>query len=65
VHASINGIPVSNGQIVQLEVEKKTKSHLEHGTLSIEAPSFTLNVSCADAAGNTSAAKASPAFAKK
>ncbi len=63
--ASLNGITVTNGQIVQLKIKtgvQKTKR--DDGRLQIQAPSFTLTVTASDAAGNTSSTTAVPVFVK-
>ena len=60
--ATLNGVTVTNGQIVELEAGKKVKIETEHGTVEIKAPSFTLDVSATDFSGNTGTASASYAF---
>jgi len=60
--ATLNGVTVTNGQIVELEAGKKVKIKTEHGTVEIKAPSFTLNVSAVDFSGNTGTASAAYAF---
>ncbi len=64
--ASLNGITVTNGQIVQLKIIKSgaQKTKRDDGRLQIQATSFTLTVTAADAAGNTGSATAVPAFVK-
>lgn len=64
--ANLNGITVTNGQIVQLKVIKAgaQKAKREDGRLQIRATSFTLTVTAADAAGNTRSATAVPVFVK-
>ena len=44
--ADINGIPVQNGQLVQLELDDDDEMEVEFddGILNIEAASFTLNL---------------------
>ncbi len=61
--AKLNGIPVENGQVAELEVDNDSEIEWDHGTLEIEAPSFELVVTCEDAAGNKGMATAMPAFA--
>lgn len=63
--ASLNGISVTNGQIVQLKIKtgiQKTKR--DDGRLQMQAPSFRLTVTASDAAGNTSSTTAVPVFVK-
>ena len=55
-------IPVSNGQVVELELDEDLEVEMDDGVLEIEAPSFTLVVECADGAGNVSVATATPEF---
>jgi len=62
VTAKLNGISVTNGQIVKLERDKHSEVEMEHGVLEIEAPSFELAVTCTDASGNVGTAKAAPTF---
>ena len=64
--ATLNGIPVQNGQVVELEVEDDEEQQVEEddGVLEIEAPSFELVVTCEDASGNVGAANATPPFAQ-
>lgn len=65
--ATLNGIPVSNGQIVKLELEDDDEGQeveIVDGILEIEAPSFTLTVTCTDASGNVGMATATPVFAE-
>ncbi len=62
--ANINGVVVSNGQIVKLELEdEKQELEVDDGRLEIQAPSFLLTVSCTDASGNSSTATVTPPFA--
>jgi len=60
--ATLNGVTVSNGQIVTLKNGKKAKSEIEHGRLEIQGLSFTLDVSATDASGNTGTASDAYAF---
>lgn len=61
--ASLNGIAVSDGQRVKLELSDDSSTRFHKGLLKIEAPSFLLKGTCADAAGNVGTATASPTFA--
>jgi hypothetical protein len=54
--AELNGIPVANGQVVELRFRRKFAFEQDDGVLVIEAESFTLTASCADASGNQAAA---------
>jgi len=63
VAADINGIPVENGQLVQLAIDDDTEVEEEDGVLQIEAPSITLTVEATDISGNTGTATAEPEFA--
>jgi hypothetical protein len=64
--AQINGIAVTNGQIVELEVErKKQEVEFKNGLLKIEAPSFVLTVTCTDRSGNVGVGKVGPVFARE
>jgi len=61
--ATLNGIAVSNGQVVELELEDDGQEvEFEDGVLEIEAPSFLLTVQCTDGAGNVGMATATPTF---
>ena len=60
VSAKLNGISVTNGQIVELEIDDETEVEFEYGILEIEAPSFSLVVTCTDASGNEGMATAAP-----
>ncbi|MHB8651344.1 MAG: HYR domain-containing protein, partial [Gaiellaceae bacterium] len=63
--ATLNGVTVTNGQIVVLRVSKKPqKVTTEDGIVRISAGSFTLTVTAADAAGNSATATATPVFNK-
>ncbi|MCI0401743.1 MAG: hypothetical protein L0Y67_01345 [Gammaproteobacteria bacterium] len=60
--AALNGIPVVNGQLVELEVHDETQVEEDDDILEIEAPSFELVVTCTDASGNVGIATATPPF---
>ena len=68
---AINGIVVTDGQIVKLQTKKKAKRGSDDDgssddgdrILKIKAPSFELKVTCEDAAGNQGMATAAPTFA--
>lgn len=63
--ADLNGIRVTNGQIVQLQVKSGAqRAKRDDGRLQIQAPSFLLTVTATDAAGNTSSTTAVPVFVK-
>lgn len=65
--AMLNGIAVTNGQIVKLELEDdddEQEVEFHHGILEIEASSFALTVTCVDASGNEATATAVPQFAE-
>jgi hypothetical protein len=64
ITADINGIPVTNGQIVELEIEEFMESEVEDdgGILEIEAPSFLLTVTATDNAGNFAIVTVIPSF---
>jgi hypothetical protein len=57
--ATLNGVPVTNGQVVILKLKKKIKVGIEyedHHTSPIfvfEGPSFVLEVRCTDCNGNS------------
>ena len=60
---TLNGISVSNGQIVKLELDDDDQEvEVDDGTLEIEAPSFLLTVTCTDASGNVGTGTATPVF---
>ena len=61
--ATLNGIPVDNGQLVELEIDDDNESEFDEGILELEAPSFELVVTCVDESGNIGEASASPMFA--
>ena len=67
VTATLNGVAVTNGQIVKLKTVKKgaQKVTREDGKLMIQATSFLLTVVARDAAGNATTATAVPVFVKK
>lgn len=62
--ATLNGMAVANGQVVELELEDDDGQEVEYddGILQIEAPSFELVVTCVDASGNEGTATAVPEF---
>ena len=60
--ADINGIPVANGQLVELEIDDETESELDDGILEMEAPSFELTVEATDSSGNESSVTVTPTF---
>lgn len=62
--STLNGVPVTNGQIVELELDDDDGQEVEFddGILSIEAASFELVVVCEDASGNVGEATAMPMF---
>ncbi|MEE8537683.1 MAG: hypothetical protein V3S71_06705 [Acidobacteriota bacterium] len=61
--AKLNRIPVKNGQAVELKVDDDREVEFDDGILELEAPSFSLDVFCTDASGNTGTATAMPVFA--
>ena len=63
--ATLNGIAVYNGQVVELELDDDEGQEVEwdDGILEIEASSFLLTVTCEDASGNEGTATAIPQFA--
>ena len=60
--ATLNGIEVTNGQVVELELDDEEDADFDDGVLEIEAPSFELVVVCEDAPGNVGSATATPRF---
>ena len=60
--ATLNGLAVTNGQIVKLEVDDEMEWEWNDGILEIKAPFFQLVVTCVDASGNAGTATASPVF---
>jgi hypothetical protein len=62
--ARLNAFTVANGQVVALEVDDETDAEFDRqGRLTeLEAPSFSLVVTCTDAAGNQGTARATPRF---
>ena len=63
--ADLNGIRVTNGQIVQLQTTNHApRAKRDDGRLQIRAASFLLTVTATDAAGNTGSATAVPVFVK-
>ena len=67
--ATLNGVDVTNGQIVRLRVKKAKSSKSAKGEgdaiLTIEGPAFELTINCVAGAGNVASATATPAFAQK
>jgi hypothetical protein len=62
--ATLNGVPVANGQIVKLDLDDdEFEWEWDDGILEFEAPSFELVVTCQDASGNSATATATPTFA--
>ena len=62
--ATINGIPVTNGRIVQL-VQSRGPQKVQtvgQNVLKIKAPAFDLVVTCVDASGNQGRATVRPVF---
>jgi hypothetical protein len=65
VEADINGVPVEDGDIVQLVVNpgrQKVETVPGTGLLKIKAPEFTLTVTCTDEAGNVASEEVTPVF---
>lgn len=64
--AVLNGIPVRDGQIVQLQTTTKgnLSSPRDSAHMQLRAASFSLVVTAADEAGNTSSFTATPVFNK-
>ena len=60
--ATLNGISVSQGQIVELELDDEMEWEWEDGILEIEGTSFVLDVTCTDDSGNDTSTVASPVF---
>ena len=60
--ADLNGVSVSNGQLVDLEIDDELQVDTNGDVLDIEAPSFTLAVTCTDSSGNTSTVTTMPVF---
>jgi len=54
VQASINGVAVTVGQVVRLELDDDNKVRRKNGVLQIEARTIVLTVSATDASGNRS-----------
>jgi hypothetical protein len=66
ITATLNGVAVTNGQVVQLQLIKSgaQSTKRDDGKLQIKAVSFTLTVLAKDAAGNTGTGTAAPVFTK-
>jgi uncharacterized repeat protein (TIGR01451 family) len=64
--ATLNGVAVTNGQVVKLKLTKKgaQKVKREDGKLQIEATSFLLTVFATNTAGGSRTATAAPVFVK-
>ena len=63
VTAQLNGITVSDGQIVELELDDdEEESEFEDGILEIEASSFSLVVTANDSEGNSATESVVPSF---
>jgi len=63
VEALINGVvPVSDGDIVELELDDEFEWETEDGITEIEGESFTLDVTVTDSQGQAASASASPSF---
>jgi len=63
--AVLNGVPVKNGDVVQLVVnpgKQTVQTNPGTGVVTIKAPSFTMTVTCTDEAGNSSTVKVTPQF---
>ena len=63
--AELNGVPVKNGDVVQLVVnpgKQTVQTNPGTGVITIKAPSFTMTVTCTDEAGNSSTVKVTPQF---
>jgi hypothetical protein len=65
LEADINGVPVEDGDIVQLVVNprpREVETVPGTGLVRIKAPEFTLTVTCTDEAGNTATEEVVPEF---
>jgi hypothetical protein len=64
--ASLNGVAVASGQVVQLQISKSGAQSVKRddGKLQIKATSFLLTVTATDAAGNTTTSIVVPVFVK-
>jgi len=62
ISATLNGVTVTDGQVIELKAGKKVKIKIGHGEIEITAPSFTLDVTATDASGNTGTGSAAYAF---
>lgn len=67
VVATLNGVVVTNGQVVKLKLVKKgpQKAKRDDGKLQIEATSFLLTVTATDNLGGSTTETAAPVFVKK
>ena len=61
--ATLNGVEVATGQIVELELKSRERIGLRNGILTIAAPSFELSVACEDESGKADMSSAVPEFA--
>ena len=55
VKADLNGVPVKDGDVVQLVVhpgQQTVSPNPGTGVITIKAPTFTMTVTCTDKAGN-------------
>jgi len=64
VDVELNGIPVTNGQVVELEIDDETVVENDDDILEIQAPSFELVVTATDSEGLSTTATATPTFAE-
>jgi len=62
ITATLNGISVTNGQIVELELDDEEEVEFEDGILEIESSSFSLEVTASDDEGNTATVSVVPSF---
>ena len=63
--AVLNGVPVKNGDIVQLVVNpgrQTVQSNPSTGVITIKAPAFMMTATCTDEAGNSSTVEVAPQF---
>ena len=58
MQASINGVAVTDGQVVRLELDDDNKVRRKNGLLQIAARNIVLTVSATDASGNRATATA-------
>jgi len=62
VDATLNGITVEDGQIVELELDDEAEIEFEDGILEIEDSGFSLVVTATDESGNTATEVIIPSF---